>query len=317
MTSERVGTCEWCGEVFVAANTRGPVPKFCRRSHRQRAYEATRTDAAVPAAPPPSADSTQVLSALQDLLDDPVDPVDANRPTVLGPRLAQLLDAVNAAIRTARYDPDDLDATRFFLISADVVEPLLTQRRVLLDHPRSAKHLARALADTQRYGQALLNPGAAGERAEFTRGRLLRVAVPGPDRLLPPGVIEVDYDTKGHRDIRWYPADESIHDGAQLHTVARHRTEPHRFSDLDDWTNIARDLIVVCTGWITSPLPPPTSLDRQAAKDLGTQLMRQFRTGPWSITSHEIVDWLSGSGYITVTGNTAITDPALATVQLQ
>ena len=36
--------CSWCGEGFVASNKRGPVPEYCRNSHRQRAYEERRTD---------------------------------------------------------------------------------------------------------------------------------------------------------------------------------------------------------------------------------------------------------------------------------
>ena len=36
-------TCQWCGRTFRRSSTRGPVPRFCSRSHRQRAYEARRT----------------------------------------------------------------------------------------------------------------------------------------------------------------------------------------------------------------------------------------------------------------------------------
>ena len=36
-------TCQWCGCTFGRSSTRGPVPRFCSRSHRQRAYEARRT----------------------------------------------------------------------------------------------------------------------------------------------------------------------------------------------------------------------------------------------------------------------------------
>jgi hypothetical protein len=32
-------TCAWCGEAFERPNTRGPAPLYCRKSHRQRAYE--------------------------------------------------------------------------------------------------------------------------------------------------------------------------------------------------------------------------------------------------------------------------------------
>jgi len=32
-------TCAWCGELFERRGTRGPAPLYCRKSHRQRAYE--------------------------------------------------------------------------------------------------------------------------------------------------------------------------------------------------------------------------------------------------------------------------------------
>lgn len=32
-------TCEWCGDTFTRSHSKGPVPKFCRPSHRQRSYE--------------------------------------------------------------------------------------------------------------------------------------------------------------------------------------------------------------------------------------------------------------------------------------
>ena len=34
--------CEWCGRPFERPHSRGPVPRFCSRSHRQRAYEGRR-----------------------------------------------------------------------------------------------------------------------------------------------------------------------------------------------------------------------------------------------------------------------------------
>lgn len=309
MTSERQGTCEWCGEVFIAPFARGPVPKFCRRSHRQRAFEAAQqTPTTSPSPSPPDADVDRSLATLRAKLDQPVDIADAKRPTVLAPLLAELIETIEAVMRSVRYDPDDLDTVRIFVVAGDVVEHLYAQQLVLDNHPRSAPKLASAIAEAERIGRALLDPAAMGQRARFGHGRLLRVAVPGPDRLLPPGVIEVDFDKSGHREVRWYPLYESIHNGALLHRVARRRNEAHRFGDADDWANLARDMIIVCTGWITSALPMPTSLDQRATRELGNQLLRQFRNGPWSVTSTEIVDWLDGCGYISVVGDTAISD---------
>lgn len=51
--------CKWCGETFTVPSGPGPTPKYCRPSHRQRAYEARRAvvttqddDASAPAASP-------------------------------------------------------------------------------------------------------------------------------------------------------------------------------------------------------------------------------------------------------------------------
>ena len=34
--------CEWCGQAFTPPARRGPPPRYCRPSHRRRAYEARR-----------------------------------------------------------------------------------------------------------------------------------------------------------------------------------------------------------------------------------------------------------------------------------
>lgn len=40
-----VKRCEWCGSEFVVPQRIGRPPKYCRRSHRQRHYEARRRGA--------------------------------------------------------------------------------------------------------------------------------------------------------------------------------------------------------------------------------------------------------------------------------
>jgi hypothetical protein len=42
--------CAWCGKEFRRPTTIGRTPKYCRRSHRQRAVEGRRTNNAVEAA---------------------------------------------------------------------------------------------------------------------------------------------------------------------------------------------------------------------------------------------------------------------------
>lgn len=36
--------CDWCGEVFERPHQRGPTPRYCSASHRQRAYEQRRVE---------------------------------------------------------------------------------------------------------------------------------------------------------------------------------------------------------------------------------------------------------------------------------
>lgn len=40
--TERPKTCAWCGEAIIAGAAIGRPRRYCRRSHRQRAYEARR-----------------------------------------------------------------------------------------------------------------------------------------------------------------------------------------------------------------------------------------------------------------------------------
>ena len=42
MTLSTRSRCEWCGADFAASSGPGRPARYCRRSHRQRAYEARR-----------------------------------------------------------------------------------------------------------------------------------------------------------------------------------------------------------------------------------------------------------------------------------
>lgn len=39
--------CEWCGEPIPTTAGTGRLPRFCKTSHRQRAYEKRKADAAL------------------------------------------------------------------------------------------------------------------------------------------------------------------------------------------------------------------------------------------------------------------------------
>lgn len=36
---DRILLCDWCQQPFTAPHRRGPKPKYCKPSHRQRAYQ--------------------------------------------------------------------------------------------------------------------------------------------------------------------------------------------------------------------------------------------------------------------------------------
>lgn len=69
--SGRRARCEWCDAEFAAAQ-RGPLPRYCRSSHRQRAYEARVTASSSARAQPRALDA--YLDELQLALAPPADP---------------------------------------------------------------------------------------------------------------------------------------------------------------------------------------------------------------------------------------------------
>ncbi|NOX23691.1 MAG: hypothetical protein GXP36_11470 [Actinobacteria bacterium] len=42
MKQQRRAMCAWCGTKFLVGGTVGRPPKYCKRSHRQRAFEASK-----------------------------------------------------------------------------------------------------------------------------------------------------------------------------------------------------------------------------------------------------------------------------------
>ena len=58
--------CEWCADIFVRPNRRGPAPRYCSRSHRQRAYErrSRASEEAIKISPSPDGTRRRSNSAL-------------------------------------------------------------------------------------------------------------------------------------------------------------------------------------------------------------------------------------------------------------
>ena len=40
MSADTMLICEWCGDPFPRGDRRGPIPRYCKPVHKQRAYEA-------------------------------------------------------------------------------------------------------------------------------------------------------------------------------------------------------------------------------------------------------------------------------------
>jgi hypothetical protein len=56
--------CEWCGNPFARESAKGPAPRYCSRSHRQRAYECRRQGRLTSdSAPDPQVDVIRTLGS--------------------------------------------------------------------------------------------------------------------------------------------------------------------------------------------------------------------------------------------------------------
>ncbi len=68
MTKPERRRCAWCGTSFELSGGPGRPPRFCRRSHRQRAYEARQTAATHGLGPDDVLISRATYEELRDLL---------------------------------------------------------------------------------------------------------------------------------------------------------------------------------------------------------------------------------------------------------
>jgi len=81
-TGELSPLCQWCASPITRTGSRGPVPTYCRRSCRQRAYEA-RHEISRPAGPDPALDA-ESASHLREQLNRVLDGLrDASRMSLI------------------------------------------------------------------------------------------------------------------------------------------------------------------------------------------------------------------------------------------
>lgn len=109
MTKSSMARCVWCGERFAIAGGPGRRPKYCRRSHRQRAYEARQVAVDRGLADGEVLVSTDTWHRLRDAIyvaetaatDAGVDLLEANSPDELLAIVASLRDAIDGVVEAA------------------------------------------------------------------------------------------------------------------------------------------------------------------------------------------------------------------------
>jgi len=317
--------CEWCGESFTPPVRRGPAPRYCRPSHRQRAYEARRygqpslpgfelggdaDDADTAGAPIPvtvtgnGISERDVRTALRDSVDRLGLPavigesrvVEAGRPAELRRSLEALSAAVSEALSSAGLPEITAGDEAVWALVAPVSRALRQAREVIDGGGRSALRLDTARQALLAAGAALVDPDAAHNRPIGTTN--LAVVVPGPDGSIPAGVLARELES-GTRTLRWYPDAGTGHGDLFAAIMGRPDGYRYRWQDKRVWDDLAADLIVFCCGWHSDPHAVPPVLKRSRDR-LATQLRMNFATGTWAIQPTQIVDWLAHDKVVTV-----------------
>ena len=292
MSECRVGVCAWCGETFQA-RARGPIPTYCRRSHRQRAHEARQQNPRPPTVQTVDVTMTELVARLDTLV---ASTPSLSRPTELAATLTDTLDTIEAILTTVRYQRGNLTETHRFIAAATIIGPYEQARQTLTGHARSANRLASAWASTRDVAHHLLNPTPP---KPATRGTgAIPVVIPPPGNLYPDGYFDISLE-RGRRIARWEPADPTDR-RRELHEVTGRLTRPHRYETAAHWEHLARDIIAVATGWTNTPIPLPSPITDHATTVFASQLRQQFRTGEWTIAAAGVREWLTRHNWITI-----------------
>lgn len=151
--TERI--CEWCGESFEPKSRRGPRPRFCSTSHRQRAYEARRgarahetlREAPISAAFQQLVDSGQVT-------DKDVAPLTGALRQAMAPLLEQQSALAESFSRSA------LAAMPKFDMSS-MVKPMIERQAAVVESVSASALASFAKVDTSSWMQPLLDQQSA------------------------------------------------------------------------------------------------------------------------------------------------------------
>lgn len=147
--TERI--CEWCGESFEPKSRRGPRPRFCSASHRQRAYEARRGARAHE-----TVSESPISAAFQQLVDsgEVTDRVLAPLTGALRQAMAPLLEQQSALAES--FGRSVLAAMPKFDMSS-MVKPMIEQQAAVAESVGASALASFAKIDTSSWMQPLLD----------------------------------------------------------------------------------------------------------------------------------------------------------------
>ncbi len=128
--------CEWCNQEFEASGT-GRPPRYCRPSHKQRAYEQRRQAVSVGEWTPQL--TQQLRRALKT---GALSTADVTKPTQIRPVLANLIQLLTQALGSmGGLTPDNSLLLARYNLANRTAQAIRDAQAVLDSHPRSAKRL--------------------------------------------------------------------------------------------------------------------------------------------------------------------------------
>jgi hypothetical protein len=309
--------CEWCGQLFTPAERRGPVPRYCRASHRQRAYEKRRGLRAAttiyrpvtvtsPRSDRPDADTADRRRAPSspearrrlDAARRAAHASSSTQATTLRPVVEQLAEALTDVFSSLGLPVIDGDTEALWALVQPVSQVLRQARETLEKRARSPRQLEAVRQQLLSAATAVADPAEHADRqSRYGRPRL-PIVVPGPDGAIPTGVIDCEL-VGGTRRVRWYPKGWT-HDADLLPQVAGRSPDfRYRWQDRRVWEQLALDLIILCCGWRTAPAALPPAL-KEARILLGNQLRRDISVGTWTLQPAAVLTWLEHANVVIV-----------------
>lgn len=309
--------CEWCGETFTVPVRRGVPPRYCRASHRQRAYEARQKDLPTATKQKPAPIDVAAFSELaKRATDSALTETDRRRPTAARARAVELLDAAVEALAVLGVtDLDDADQLARTTVVPRLVQAVKRSQRTIVNEPRKTKALLAAGDQLAGVLTGLANPEQLNTSSERIMAPVPILVPPlgaeGPliatepvnDHGLPDGHA-IAYPTN-RRSKRLHVAIESqdndvrllslflpdIVDEWSVATADRGRARTA-------WESLGRALTIIATGYHHPDTEPPPSL-LNGGTYIGRRLSEDLaRATHWRIPLDDIRHRLADASYI-------------------